>query len=407
MELSGTPYIEDFRIALESSWNEVILRGPDSKKVGFRIPFTRQEVELALNDYAPNRVTTDPLASFGSTLFSSLFSGELGQQFWRKLSEVESHNGVLRLRIVTNVERLQHLPWELLFDPSRGDFMSLSGRLTLVRTRPDGFGKGEALVEPLKELRILAAEADVSGVMQTSADLEMLNSLAAHHSPYVRLDVLQHATRESLRAHLRSASYDIFHYAGAGQVLKISSRGGVKQSLSLWSDAEGADSLDRNELGEMLERSGVRLALLNASHTDWVARTLAKYIPASLGFRENVEIQVCLAACRELYSNLFSRTPLDQSITAVRQSLDLARPGSGDWCKLIFFMQTGDGNILLNPNFRTDFALNVQDKGKMKSSRLLEVYQQNLAAAERSPKISAEQVKDLREKVDKLRRELS
>jgi hypothetical protein len=276
-----------------------------------------------------------------------------------------------------------------------------------VRTRPDGFGKGEAHIEPLKELRILAAEADVSGAVQTSADVEILSRLASQHRPYIHLNILHHATLDSLRTHLSSASYDVFHYAGTGQVLKISSKGGVKQSLSLWSDAESEDSLDRNELGELLQRSGVRLALLNACHTDWIARSLAKYIPASLGFRENVENQVCLATCRALYSNIFSRAPLDQAITTIRQSIDQARPGSGDWCKLIFFMQTDRGEILLNPEFWPTSSVKVGDKDKVKSSRLLEVYQANLAAAERSPMISEDHVKDLREKVDKLRRELS
>jgi hypothetical protein len=320
---------------------------------------------------------------------------------------VESRNGVLRLRIVTNVERLQHLPWELLFDPSRGDFMSLSGRMVVVRTRPEGFEKDQALLEPLENLRILAAEADISGAMKTSADIEILSSLAAQQSRNVRLDILEHATVEKLKAHLSSASYDIFHYSGAGLVLRISSKGGLKQSLSLWSDSEGEDYLDRNQLGVMLERSGVRLALLNASHTDWVARSLAKHIPAALGFRENVDDQVCLTTCRALYSNLFSRTALDQSVTTVRQTIDLMHPGAGDWCKLIFFMQTDTGDILLNPEFWPSSGVEVQGKGGARSSRLLEVYEQNLAAAERSPMISSERVKDLREKVDRLRRELS
>src|SRR5437764_900251 len=145
--------VDEFRIAVNADGGQTFVE-VDGKREPFKIPFTRQEVEQALDDYSPTRLATDPLVSFGSTLFSALFAGELGRQFWERSAGTNREDRGLRLRIVSNLERAQHLPWELLYDPSRGDFMSLSGRLALVRTRPDGYET--TTLPPVSRLRILA-----------------------------------------------------------------------------------------------------------------------------------------------------------------------------------------------------------------------------------------------------------
>src|ERR1700682_4211479 len=151
----GTEQIDDFRVSLTASGDDVSIE-VDGTKERFTIPFSRDGVERALDDSSRNRVSTDPLISFGSTLFTSLFSGQVGRQLWGQFADAEKSNRGLRLRIVSSVERLQHLPWELLFDPSRSDFMSLSGRVALVRTRLEGYSDSQ--LPPLSRLRILAVE---------------------------------------------------------------------------------------------------------------------------------------------------------------------------------------------------------------------------------------------------------
>src|SRR5260370_37021798 len=135
MDIRGFPMVEveDFRISLEAPLASspefrnpqmAILRGPYTFESGFHVPFTRSDVEEALNDYAPTRAALDPLASIGSTLFMALFSGELGQGFWGKLAEGQANDGCLRLRIGTRLERWQNLPLELLYHPSPNGLLS-------------------------------------------------------------------------------------------------------------------------------------------------------------------------------------------------------------------------------------------------------------------------------------------
>lgn len=414
MILRDSGQVEEFRIAVNADGDKTYLEADGSQSL-FKVPFSRSEVEVALGDSLSSRQSTDPLVALGTTLFNSLFSGSLGRRLWERMAEMERQDRGLRLRIVTNLERTQHLPWELLFDPSRGDFMSLSGRLALVRTRPDGFP--EESLPPLGRLRILAAEADPTGELRsTGEDLKILRELSGFDSDRISLEVMEHVTVPALEKRLAGGQYDVFHFAGAGEVLPvISKRGGMRQALRLW-DA----LLDRQELGEMLKQAGVRLAVLNASHSDWIARSVAKYIPAAIGMREDVRAATRLALCGVLYRTLASRSALDLAVTAARQAVDRSMPGKGEWCKVIFYLQQANGVLLqetgeVSQAFESGIPVREQPQKKeiVKARRLLEIHQRNLEALQRGAlAVTASepvrsQAEELRRKIDELTEQLN
>jgi hypothetical protein len=357
------------------------------------------------------------LPSLGSTLFSTLFSGPLGRALWQRMAEVERLDRGLRLRILSNSERTQHLPWELMFDPSRSDFMALSGRIALVRTRPEGYER-EKSPKPLARLRILAAEADTTGgSMRTNEDIETLEQLASM-SGLVDLTILRGATQEALEQALEENRFDVFHFAGSGEVLPfVSRKGGVRQALRLIGPTSSEALLNRQELGKMLQRAGVRFAVLNACRSDWIARSVARYIPAVIGLREDAEIESCLLLCRSLYQSLLlQRMPLDLAVTAARQAMNLgARPGIADWCKLIFYLQQKDGTFLAPAGSARTAAASPptppKNKEYAKLARLLDVHEANLDALTKGTGVGAinapnELVTSLQEKIDEIKRQL-
>ena len=223
--------------------------------------------------------------------------------------------------------------------------------------------------------------------METSQDLDILAQSAerAGHT----IQILRRATPQELTQALAAGPCDLFHFAGTGAVLPKSSRtGALKQALRLM-DPDGRTTalLDRQTLGNLLQRSGVRVAVLNACHSDWVARSLAKYIPAAIGLREWVSTQSCVQLCNALYDSLFAGASLDLAVTATRQALDRAAPGTGEWCKLIFYLQQTDGTFLRRPIPVEAPSPDVarvqasQNKEVLKLGRLLEVYEKNLAVS--------------------------
>jgi hypothetical protein len=405
--------VDEFTVDIQSSGDRTFVR-VDDQEYDFRIPFSREEVENALAANYPSQASTQGLSSLGSSLFSTLFSGDLGRSLWRRMAEVERFDRGLRLRILSNSERTQHLPWELMFDPSRGDFMALSGRIALVRTRPEGYKKNEVPAAPLKQLRILAAEADTTGgATQTTADVEILRGLPA---ALTEVTVINNATPAALQSALQHGKFDVFHFAGSGEVLPfVSKRGGVRQALRLIGVTDSEALLDRQVLGKMLRDAGVRLAVLNACWTDWVARSVARYVPAVLGLREGAQVESCLRLAESFYGSLVrSRMPLDLAVTAARQAMNLsARPGVADWCKLIFYLQQADGTFLAPVEQMRASAASAPTRGKeyTKLVRLLSVHEANLNALTNGTGVAPAgaagiEVVSLQQKIDEIKRQL-
>ena len=434
---SGVEEIEELPIFIDADGNRTFVQMADAAATDFRIPFTREHVESTLNSYSPTRVATDPLASLGTTLFLALFQGIHGRELWQRMAQAERVDHGLRLRICSDVERTQHLPWELLFDPSRRDFVSLSGRVALVRTRGRRF-RNSAPPLPLTQLRVLAVEADVTGDMRTGEDIAILKRLASEYPSRISLTTIVDATPETLSEALRRDKYDVFHFAGTGEVLPyVSRRGGLRQALKLFGtttpgaggnepnadDADDADDsgtlVDRQDLGKMLKRAEVRLAVLNACHTDWIARSLAKYIPAAIGISELVSVETALALAESLYRSVAAGNAIDFSVTGARQAVDRASPGNGDWCKIIFYLQEAHGGFLLQPPAAAPAAAAPQaalgaSKEVLKLSRLAEVYERNLATLERAAAAGSAgnattdaQIADLRQRREQLNQQLA
>lgn len=348
--MHAAPHPAEVTLALNLQHGRIVLDLLGQRYDDFESPYGRAEVVQALADDSPSRVALDPLVSFGSTLFSALFAGQRGPALWQQLDRATREHGALRLRIVTNVERLQHLPWELLYDASRKDFITLSGRVALVRTRPDAFVRG-AQPEPTARLRVLAVTADPDGALDAAAQLDRLLALAAAHPGQLEMVALRDATVSSLTAALHGGTYDLFVFLGDGVVLdRVSKGGGEQQALQMVPEGAGdLGQFNRNRLGQLLVPAGVRLALLNGSDTEWVARSLAKYLAAAIGFRERWRPAARQVAIDALFAALLAGTPLDLAVGATRQAIDRAQPDSGDWCRLIFYLQAADGNLLLAP----------------------------------------------------------
>lgn len=401
----GVDEVDEFRIELTADGDHTYFKFGDDDRQPFVNPFKRDEVEGVLSETSAVRLSVDPLMSLGSALFNALFAGERGRELWERLAESERRNRALRVRVVTSVERLQSLPWELLYDPSRRDFMPLSGRVTLVRTRNEGFV--DKALPPAPRLRVLAVSAEGTATdAPLMRDLALLEELGDSSSGRLDVDFLREATPLMLIKRLQAQQYDVFHFSGTGEVLPYASkRGGLRQALRLLGTPTMDPLVNRHDLGKALEAAGVRLAVLNAPHTDWFARSLSRYVPAAIGFRESVQPDTCYTFGRALYRGLLPGAPLDLVVTAARQALDRELPGTGEWCRLIFYMQRPNGSFLLPSRMaassppprsasrglesaRSAPAAGASSKEVARLSRLREIYEKNLSVLEQVGSVS-------------------
>jgi hypothetical protein len=232
----------------------------------------------------------------------------------------------------------------------------------------------------------------------------------------VRLQTLTDATPATLRSALSSGRFDVFVLLGSGVLQdRLSKAGGLRQDLQLLPDGEGDDGrLQRNRLGQWLRNAGVRFAVIDGSHSDWVARSLAKQVPAALGFRETVRREARGILIPALWQALLDGQPLDLAVTELRQALDRALPGTGEWCRLIFYLQAGHGGILLPPpqaQAEMPAPTVTPDRQLATLLRLQQLYRQNLDDLQRSVGLPSDQARnpqidDLRQQVDALARRI-
>jgi hypothetical protein len=71
--------------------------------------------------------------AFGSTLFASLFTGAARSRYDATRALAARDRQGVRVRLRVHDSALAALPWELLYDPERGEFLALSQSSPVVR----------------------------------------------------------------------------------------------------------------------------------------------------------------------------------------------------------------------------------------------------------------------------------
>lgn len=195
----------------------------------FTLPFSQQDLEiLFLRLGRPRRgiraigsAEMQAAQTFGNTLFSHVFAGQVQSCLQRSLDSARQQGQGLRIRLrLRDVPELADLPWEFLYDPAQSHFLAYSNVTPLVRylDLPQTVAP-LAVQPPLKVLVMIANPHDHSystldvedewhKVQDALADLEKRG--------LVQVTRLEAATLSALQRYLRRDQYHIFHFVGHG-----------------------------------------------------------------------------------------------------------------------------------------------------------------------------------------------
>lgn len=297
----------------------------------------------------------------GETLFSALFSGQVGILWARSLGVTPERGLRLQLRFRLESEAwgpafLHSLPWELLYQPDTRDFLALSRLTPVVRylevARP-------ASVLPLPAvLRILVVIAEAPGLAPLDLARERREIEAAWGgSPQVEVQFLEEPTAEALREALLASPFHVLHFMGHGG-LDPSTGDGL-----LYFGARGGklDSLPGEVSGEALatllkDFKTLRLVVLNACKTGrggegldpfaGVATSLVMAgIPAVVAMQLPISDLAAIAFSRTLHLRLAAGDPVDAAVTEGRQAIYTTSPGTLEWAIPVLFTRVSDGRI--------------------------------------------------------------
>jgi len=260
----------------------------------------------------------------------------------------ERHRG-LRLRLHIDSWELSRLPWELLYDSRRGDFLVFDPMVSVVRyirlySPPPGLRRG-------RRLRVLALAASPKGEAQLDwrREFAVLQQAVAHLADGNEIDIVfrDHITHDGLHAALCERNPDVVHYvghAGYDQRLKTG-------LLLLESESGDMAPLPAPDAARLLRRYGVSLVVLNACETAkgaWAGlgpALVRREIPAVVAMQWPVEDQAAIRFSAHFYRALAQGRTVDECIAEGRTGASAVSHDPMDWGAPVLFLRSASGRL--------------------------------------------------------------
>jgi hypothetical protein len=291
----------------------------------------------------------------GDGLFRSLFAGEIGIKFYECLSNIEGNPEAQGLRILLEFDlrnprlaALAALPWELLWNAKRDDFLTRLSNTSVARFLPaDRPPLLSRIGSPLKVLVVMSRPLNLPALDLTK---EWTGIWGAAHDE-IQLTAMHNPTRKQLRAKLLRETWHVLHFMGHGGL----DRDG--EGVIYLENPEGnAEVVTARDLADIVKGShDLRLVFLNACRTGVINRngrnpftgtatalTLAG-APAVIAMQASIYDQPAIELSANFYLHIAARKPVDTALAEARLSLERAVL---DWAMPVLFTRVANGRIL-------------------------------------------------------------
>lgn len=266
----------------------------------------------------------------------------------------------LRIRLLfSDVPELMNLPWEYLYDPAAGNFLSLSVQVPLMRhlnllhqIRP------VAATLPLRILVVIASPINMPPIDMDSEWLALIDTL--DHLALDRklvLERLREPTTFGLQRQLRQNRYHALHFIGFGDYDQISQDG----MLIFEDQTRRSRTVSGHHIGSILrDHDSMRLVCLNLrfpsmagsmeltqrmSPFDLAANSIAmRGIPAVVAISQELPPFAYLTFYDEVYGSLTDLRPIDVAVAKARQTV-AGEQRSAAWGVPVLLTRTADGTL--------------------------------------------------------------
>lgn len=288
----------------------------------------------------------------GSELFRALISGEIRSRWDTSLQRARLQGLGLRLRLrLGEVPELEERPWELLYDRSHGQFLSLSKDISIVRYLENPTPSGlEELSPPIKMLVVIANPIEC-GRIDGEREWELLNRALDRlvKDGQVLIERLRPPTLPALEQAMNQF-WHIVHFVGHGQFDSEEGR------LLLEDESGRREEVPGSKLRVLLEnQKELRLVVLNAcvgARTSQenafagVAQSLVRLgVPAVVAMRSGVSDRAALAFAARLYKGLAEELPIDSALSEARRGMH-AGGDDLEWSTPVLYIRSQDGRII-------------------------------------------------------------
>jgi hypothetical protein len=360
---------EDFEIRIQAGPRGKFRAEADSSsgpgQSPFPLPFPKDELQQVPEQFDllldPKRSKTARLTpeQIGEALYSSLFSGGVGQRFHERLASITASGRDERLRIRLNFDLsdprlvpLAALPWELIRDGERKDFLSRLRHTSVVRFLPVPRHPLPPFAGPLQILVVMAGPSDLDKLDLEKEWRKIWD--AVKDRPEISIGRLDQPSLADLRNKLLEETWHVLHFVGHGGFDDQSSHG----TVSLVASAGKEEAVTGALLGEHLKSfPNLRLVFLNACDTARIPRregqdayrsTAAALVlagvPAVVAMQTPIFDRSAIELSAVFYRRLAAHDAVDAALAEGR--LAILRTESLDWAVPTLFTRIRDGNIL-------------------------------------------------------------
>ncbi len=358
----------DFDLEIEASatpgsYEVSVLASPRGEASGeMTFPFNPDALENVILKLGRTRSGVRSLGSptqqvakqFGSTLYDSVFAGEVGTCFRRSLDEADAQGKGLRVRLrLGKAPQLADVPWEYLYPASLRQFLVLSTKTPVVRYLEQPRAVPPLTVTPPLQVLVVVCSPTNLATLDVDAEVQRIRHALAglEQSGQVQLTVLPHAHLADLRGVLRRAPVHVLHFIGHGGFDDRTGDG----MLAFEDDHQLAHLVSGSALATVIhDQDKLRLVVLNAcegarqSPADpfgGVAQSLvAQGIPAVVAMQFEITDEAATVFSAEFYSALADGYPIDAALAEARVAV-FSDDNDVEWGTPVLYLRASDGRI--------------------------------------------------------------
>jgi tetratricopeptide (TPR) repeat protein len=291
------------------------------------------------------------LTELGQLLFRAIFQDDVRDVYIRSQGLLAEQQGLRLLLIIPPAEvAIAALPWEFLHDPDRGPLALLD--MPIMRYVPQS-ARLPSLAADLP-LRLLLTGAHTPPAIDIERELREVQAALAGLGQRIEVTVEPHLTVGLLQRYLRD-EYHIWHFIGHGGY----DRDGTTGRLAFEDERGDTNYVSAAQLGVLLDRSSIRIAILDACEGARVAtdpfRSVAlalvrAQIPAVLAMQLPIPEESTRAFAAEFYRALAEGLAIDACVTEGRKAvMNTNGLRSPSWGIPVIYSRAADGHLFELP----------------------------------------------------------
>lgn len=295
----------------------------------------------------------DDVEAFGGQLFGFVFAGKVTDIYRaaQTSSELTEKKVRIKLTFEENAAKLAAIPWELLYDALKRDFVTLKHQTSL--TRYINLGQSIRPLKVKKPLKILAMISNRDNDLNVEQEKEWLEESLSEliNEGQIQLGWVDGDTHKDLQEAIRKDDWHVFHYIGHGGFDDVRQRG----YLLFGDDRNPAKSMKipARSLSRILDAEDFKLVVLNACEgatgsssnifSSTASELISGGISAVLAMQYPITDDAAIELAGTFYSAISDGVPVDYALTDARHNISISYPDYLEWATPVLFMRTNDG----------------------------------------------------------------